>query len=204
MAHYQPEMETKFLQIHTTTSSDALEVTSDHLVFLQNGTAVRASKIRVGDVLDGVNVVVNNITHVVRRGAYAPLTESGEFLANDMRVSSYVAIWADAWVPRPHWWGQLLFSPIRILCRLLPDFCTKEQHDPETGFSAIYGFVIELLVRMGNGSFVLAQMTSVLAFLPLVAFWIVENVTLRMNFTLLFGLIVAGAAWLLAGNRKKR
>ena len=62
--------------IEISTSAGVLRVTSDHLVFLDNGKAVPASVIRPGYGLSSGSVVG---TKEVRRstGIYAPITKSG-------------------------------------------------------------------------------------------------------------------------------
>merc|ERR1712176_74063 len=81
--HRVPERYTEFVQIHTTnTGSPPLEMTGEHLVFVDGKTnPVRADSIKVGDILlkaaEDKNAVVEKIELVTRNGIYNPLTSSG-------------------------------------------------------------------------------------------------------------------------------
>jgi len=74
-----------------------LELTPDHMVFLEDGkTAVPASNVQVGDRLLLLNnklpKEVQGIEKVRRHsGVYAPFTYSGKLIVNDVTASSYIA-----------------------------------------------------------------------------------------------------------------
>lgn len=67
-----------------------LELTADHMVLLDNGKAVPAAAIIVGDKLFH-GKVVTGIRQVQRKGVYAPFTSSGTIAVNGVAASSYVA-----------------------------------------------------------------------------------------------------------------
>ena len=103
--HYQPNQKADFLRIETD-QKNSLEITADHLVYREgNRYPVNAASIQVGDRLPSLDSIIaadsninNNmqtvtkISSVVRTGIYAPLTTSGTFLANGVKVSSYAAL----------------------------------------------------------------------------------------------------------------
>ena len=67
-----------------------LEVSRDHMVFVDGGRAVPASLLQVGDQLLNGDLITA-IQQIVGTGVYAPFTPSGTLLVNGVSVSSYVA-----------------------------------------------------------------------------------------------------------------
>lgn len=67
-----------------------LEISANHMIFLEGGSAVPASMLRIGDRLQNGDAV-SGIKQVTRRGMYAPFTTTGTLLVNNVSVSSYVA-----------------------------------------------------------------------------------------------------------------
>merc|ERR1719230_797254 len=85
---------TEFVQLHTNTSIIPLEMTDQHLIFLDGKkNPVRADSVKVGDVLqaEGKNAVVEKIELVTRTGIYNPLTSSGTIQVNGIIASNYVS-----------------------------------------------------------------------------------------------------------------
>jgi len=68
-----------------------LQVSPNHLVFLQEGNAVTASSVKVGDVLLHGGIVTG-IQTVTARGVYAPFTSSGTIMVNGVGASCYVSL----------------------------------------------------------------------------------------------------------------
>ena len=79
----------QYLQIHTNTDQQPLEMTTEHLLYV-GAKAVPAGKVQVGDELSNGGTVVK-IDSVVRLGGYAPLTTSGKIMVNDILASNYIA-----------------------------------------------------------------------------------------------------------------
>jgi hypothetical protein len=139
--HYQPNKQAEFLKIETDDlNMDALEVTAEHLLYRKgNAFPVNAGSIKVGDQLLSLDSVstktlptVTKISSVIRTGIYAPLTTSGSFLANGLRVSSYAALqpkcsnddtseyvqFQDGTKFMPQQWGvHLVLAPFRWYCQ---------------------------------------------------------------------------------------
>ena len=131
-AHRQDDRRTEFLKIKTNNTSQAapLEITSDHLVFVDGkSNPVRAGSIKIGDILQaeqpsGAKVI--EISNVSRKGLYAPLTQDGTLIIDGVRASSYVSLQenADEYVQlqgglsamSQHDLIHLALSPFRIMC----------------------------------------------------------------------------------------
>jgi len=137
--HYHPTKAATFLQIQSTTTFDeknnhnnnnnnVLEITGDHLVFLQGKTnPVRADSIRVGDILQPA-ATVTKIDTVDREGIYAPLTTGGTVVVNNIVASSYVSLQTmdttcAEYIPAGvlsfshHAYTHLGLAPFRLLCQ---------------------------------------------------------------------------------------
>lgn len=125
LIHTDRDMEAEFLQIHSGALKKPLEVTPDHMVFIDS-SAVRASEVKVGDTL-GENKV-SKITSVKRRGVFAPVTESGDIVVNGILASSYAAVLAHCPVNVQHSGAQAFFAVRRLLCAFNFGNCEKETH----------------------------------------------------------------------------
>lgn len=133
--HYSHFEVVDYIQIFTANQTDPLEITPDHLVFVQEPgisgsmTAQPASRIHVGSVLVSATniggIVVERIGLVSRRGFYAPFTPSGMIAVNEVVASNYVTFQKDSaslviggfntTVPM-HWLTHLVLSPYRMYC----------------------------------------------------------------------------------------
>lgn len=98
---YNPTEKRQFLSIKLA-SGRTLTLTPTHLVLLGHAKNVRtifAESIKVGDVLlvsDPNNNIIEDsvvqINGVIRTGVYAPLTETGTVVVNDVVVSCYATV----------------------------------------------------------------------------------------------------------------
>lgn len=129
-----------------------LEISAEHLIYVQvegGKKLIPASQLKVGDPLvapNGVPSVVSGIKTVHRRGAYSPLTVSGQLVVNGVEVSSYVT---RSWVPKTVS-GEALFylehagtAPVRLYCQYMVG-CEHESYDVNSGFSAWVQFWFRL------------------------------------------------------------
>lgn len=85
--HRDPTISATFLQF----MPSMLELSEDHMLFIQGRGFIPASMVKVGDRFDVNAGAVEAIHLVVRQGVYAPFTTSGTLLANGVLSSSYVA-----------------------------------------------------------------------------------------------------------------
>lgn len=112
-----------------------LELTPDHMVFLEDGTVVPASVVNVGDRLsDGQTI--HAIEKVSRTGVYAPFTSSGKLLVNGVTASSYVSFQGSSYLKignqvTPFSWFWIAHSftfPHRLWCNSLFGKCNTEEY----------------------------------------------------------------------------
>jgi hypothetical protein len=92
--HKNGEAFAEFFQIVTEGDRKPLEISKDHMVKGESGRSVPASMIKIGDMLvtgSGNLVAVKAIRTVVRQGIYAPFTEFGSIIVNDIVSSIYIA-----------------------------------------------------------------------------------------------------------------
>jgi hypothetical protein len=134
LGHYNPSKPAEFVQIQTSgeNSANVLEMTGDHLVFVQGKmNPVRADSIKVGDVLQGStmdesNKAVINVGTIQRNGLYAPLTMDGTLLVDGIKVSSYIGmqegtseyleLQGGIRVMSLHSFVHTTLAPLRLLC----------------------------------------------------------------------------------------
>jgi Hint module len=111
--------------------SSFLEISPKHLVMIHQNSHlyhIPAADVKVGDILGGRRV--RTIHSVVRRGVYAPLTQSGDMRVNGLVTSNYVTLLE---LPSTILWDQhvvahQLFLPQRIFCSMRIEFCQQEMY----------------------------------------------------------------------------
>lgn len=136
--HYDSKMTTDYLQIYTTNKAAApLELSPLHMVLLRNDKFVTASTLAVGDELSGATI--SEIRKVTRTGAYAPFTDSGTIVVNDIVASTFVAksSSSDTTSVVPHHWLALMSQAPHRLYSLLLHSITKQKRytAPQEGIS---------------------------------------------------------------------
>jgi hypothetical protein len=128
-AHNDPVIEIDYLRIFSQGQTIPFEVSREHLVYMTGlNTIVRASQVQVGDkILDDTHIV-ERIQLVKRRGAYAPMTESGSIVVSGIRASSYVGL-LDQVTPRIHHMVlHAASSTRRIVCSFHFAMCQQETY----------------------------------------------------------------------------
>jgi hypothetical protein len=155
--HLDKTTSTKYIVIHGDTLEDPLEISSGHLIFVRRRgkkQVVPASNVQVGDdlVLSNSNEVarVTRLGESYRTGAYAPFSESGRLVVNNVLASSYVSLQreSDVLVLRGfktpfsmHWLAHMATAPRRVLCSIHWDWCEQESYSS----SGIAEWVLPLL-----------------------------------------------------------
>lgn len=142
---------TKYLQICTSDMDPdhPLEISSDHLIYTFGSTntvpnLVAARNLDVGESLLNVNGTASTvlwIRTVERKGAYSPLTKSGNLLVNGVLASSYVSRrWVHDYVSGEalHYLQHAATGPLRMFCAMTS--CKMETYNEHTGFSAYVQF----------------------------------------------------------------
>lgn len=134
--HYQQSKEAEFLQIETEHAN--LEVTKDHLVFVEGGKSIPASELKEGMQLIYGNdlATIEGIGEVTRQGIYAPFTASGKLMVNGFQVSCFVAINESATINilgfdlHYQFLSQIFESPHRLVCNVFGS-CPGETYNDE-------------------------------------------------------------------------
>jgi Hint module len=166
-AHLDRDYETEFIQIFSNGKKDEpIELTYNHLMFVNNKAApVRADAVKVGDALDDQHKVTE-IKQVVRRGIYAPVTESGDLVVSGVRASSYVAVMDNVLVDQ-HAMTHMFFAPCRMICSINFDWCKEETYSKE-GYSNLYSWALKMYVRANDFSAPMKHLMTlmVVAILP--------------------------------------
>ena len=106
--HRQPEIVERFLKI-VTKREKILLITADHLLFVEvtgQATAIPARDVKIGDTVyvrgshGSEKDLVQSISTVYEKGAYAPVTLSGTILVNDVHTSCYFDVLSHEWSHR--------------------------------------------------------------------------------------------------------
>ena len=106
--HRQPEVVEAFLKI-VTTKEKILLITADHLLFVElmgQATAIPARDVKIGATVyvrgshGSETDLVQSISTVYEKGAYAPVTLSGTILVNDVHTSCYFDVLSHEWSHR--------------------------------------------------------------------------------------------------------
>ena len=147
--HYNPELETEFIRITTSSScSKPLEISKQHMLFVK-GKAIPASLVKEGDLLSmttpssSSTVRVEKVGTVLRKGVYAPFTASGTIVVNGVLASTFIAfqdsdvVMLGGRIRTPltfQWLAHMFESPHRTICSVAPKWCQREQYS-STGIS---------------------------------------------------------------------
>ena len=151
----------EYIQIFTKDNRHPLEVTMDHLLWV-NGKFVPASAVQVGDsIMDGNRreQVVKRVAASVKQGLYAPLTHSGELVVNGIRTSAYVSLQqAEGQISGNviiggmdtgisfHSLNHVALSPIRMACMGVSSaFCQAKHISKESGYPPFVSFWFKLV-----------------------------------------------------------
>lgn len=187
-AHLDRRSKAEFLRIETDATSSALEITKNHLLYVDGAAAgpVRAGSVKVGDVLSG-GAQVTKIDTVQRMGVYAPLTPDGVLLVNGIKASSYVSL--------PQVQDHALFggdrvaafshfgiSPFRLLCNNLALCQSYNQEGIPQPLAALWGFFDWFMAQSAG-----VQVASIVVYLLVaVVSWTLECVLLMVGGTFSF------------------
>jgi hypothetical protein len=185
--HYQRNVKANYLQVHAQGLLQPLEISKDHLVFV-NGTAMPASLVSIGDLLDlgpGRGAAkVTNIKVVTRSGAYAPFTTSGTIMVSGVLASSYVTLQQNSSVLMigsfktifsMHWLAHLFQTPHRLACSWRLVNCTTETFT-ENGVSKWVEVPFHVCRWLVRQNVVVMAAVLIPAFLLLVALRFIEVV----------------------------
>ena len=205
--HYNSTTKATFLRL-SFTGGAFIEVSADHMIFVEGRKAVPASflvenpNLRV-EMTDGELVTIESVETVHRDGIYSPFTSSGSIVVNGVLASTFVAFQSSPVLslgstatPLSFQWLALAFeSPHRLYCSVVG--CLSESYTEE-GVSLWVNEALRFSVwLMEQDSWLVGVM--LLFWLPfLFVFWAVE----KHGTTCLVVLGVAWYQWRLIAGRK--
>jgi hypothetical protein len=161
-SHLDRELQGDYLQIHTKGLETPLEISPEHMVFIEN-IALRASQVKVGDKLS--ESYVTKVIRVNRRGAYAPVTESGDLVVSGVLVSSYVALLDNSPINQ-HTAAHAVFALHRLVCSFNFGFCENETY---TNGRSDWIYTTIRVVKKLNEQIAPVQIVATLLAVPLMA-----------------------------------
>ena len=164
-AHSNPIALTSYLRIQA--SSIILHVSPDHFV-LSNNLIIAAKDVRVGDYLTGEygdRYFVERISTVELKGAYAPITTSGDLVVDGAAVSNYVNVLdtVPAWIQAR--FSHASYAFLRLRC--LHGSCPEDTYNSNGIELSLARWIPLQRLLSASGSSVL-QMGTVVLFSPIV------------------------------------
>mmetsp|Transcript_9709 Transcript_9709/g.22357 ORF Transcript_9709/g.22357 Transcript_9709/m.22357 type:complete len:455 (+) Transcript_9709:189-1553(+) len=201
--HVNDIAKTNYLQFFFTDSllHRPLEISGDHMVFVEGYRAVPASSVQIRDRLilgsDTLELAdVDGIQTVVRRGSYAPFTKSGRIVVNGILASSFVAfqdkehlhIGEISTAFSYQWLARTFEAPHRLICHV--GLCGDVETYTREGVS----HWVHVPLKVSRWMLRQHPIILCLVFVPaLIFYWFVSLIEALM---LVFGL--STASWLLA------
>jgi len=142
--HYDKDIRSDVFVTITTSNGKSVTLTPNHMIMTANRGTIAASSVRPADSLitsstTQEELIVTRITkNVMKKGMYAPFTNSGYLVVDDIVVSNYIAV--DTTAPvilgglvSHQWIAHAFNAPHRFYCRIKD--CTTETYTEE-GLSA--------------------------------------------------------------------
>jgi hypothetical protein len=181
--HLDRDVEAEYLQFHAKGLKTPLELSPEHMVFVK-GTPVRASQVKVGDMLG--NNMVAEVKSVKRRGVYAPVTESGDIVVSGILASSYAAV--RSYTPiNQHTEAHAFFAVRRLVCAFNFGICENETYTKD-GFPDWLSSTVYFALSMKQNPY--AQFFASVVGLPFIAAtYILEQF---IQYPFLIGMVAVG------------
>ena len=207
--HYNKDTNGEYLQLFCDGLDSPLEISKDHMLFVDERGAVPAAQVSVGDSLllgTGRSTKVVKIGFIESAGAFAPFTESGTIVVNGVVASSYVSLQdesesfsiAGIKVASMHWLAHAFQAPHRMMCKVSAGFCASETYSDEGISNWVYGPYL-FFTWLLSLPFPLSALLSVPVFLSGVVLYAMEM--WFMNIWLV--LATAAVAVCIAGSKEK-
>jgi len=219
LGHVDHDQKAAFVRIATinnnndninNSSRQPIELTAKHMIFVKGKGAIPADKVRVGDELNtssiGSSGKVTKIDYVVRDGVYAPITESGTIMVNDVQASSYAQFF-DTDAKNDYHYSvpsqvqnaltHFFFAPQRMICRHY-DFqlCVDETHSLVGGYTNWAHFVI-VAKQFMDTTFDLSNNVSLQCLLAIVSVPFLFTVYAIEQMMMMISTTAASSSWLL-------
>jgi len=130
--------------LEITIASLKLELSREHMLFVEGRHAIPASSIKIGDAVElssGESTTVQSVRSVSREGVFAPFTPSGTIVVNGVKCSTFIAfqesetLWIGSMNTRMtfHFLSRVFEAPHRTWCRYYST-CKMERYT-ESGIS---------------------------------------------------------------------
>jgi len=197
--HMERDSKADFLEVKMAGKNAPLEVTADHMLYVDAVGLLPAGKIKVGDYLvtskqQAYPAEVISVKMVQRHGIYSPFTVSGEIIVNGIAASNYVALpptfQFQFSFEDQHWLQHTSFTPYRAFCNLLG--CDGETYNETTGLSHAVMFWMPLLQWIEKYGPIL---------LPGVAFLVMVVQASIQNSMYLVAVVLGWLVWAQSNNR---
>lgn len=196
--HFSPDAEAEYVQLST--GSHLLELSKDHMVFIEGKRAIPASSVNVGDNIETSSgyEVIKSIEKVVRQGAYAPFTASGTMVVNGVKASTFIAfqetetlmIWDFNSGLTFQFLAQLFETPHRLWCSY---FTSSVEHYTDEGLSSW----VALSYHFTNWIFDQHPLVMTMTMLPLLL------VLIAIKYPVVFLIIIAAVRYRKTSFRRK-
>ena len=201
-AHRDVETEAVFLRF----MPSQLELSKDHMVFVEGKGPVPASMVMIGDRFSN-GELVQAITQVTRVGVFSPFTPSGKIIVNGIEASNYVAFQGTenmmiGPIKTPfsyQWLAHSYQAPHRFWCYWLG----KEDRASMNGFSVWIEPALKFANWfVGQTAFVMGMLLIPYVVL-MVALNAFESLLIYPNASLCFGAVMIMATSWLCNRRQK-
>jgi len=155
--HYSHHSKAEYLQLHLDNRNIPLEISKNHMVFVETRGPIPAFGVSVGDYLvtmSGQQKTTGKVTaikKVNRIGAFAPFTETGTIVVSNVLASSYVSLHDEEKsgsfvvggikVVPMQWLAHTFQIPHRLFCRMksVDLYCSGEKYTEEGISYWVYG-----------------------------------------------------------------
>jgi hypothetical protein len=145
-SHIDKELVAEYLQFFSGNAhNEPLEVTPDHMIYVSKGQIVRASQVRVGDQLLGMDHPVTEVRSIQRRGVYAPVTFAGEIIVSGVVASSYVSLLDTIPPSIMNTASHVMMGLHRTVCTWDLDRCVNESYN-EHGINNWIATMVSLIM----------------------------------------------------------
>lgn len=154
--HADPKRNAEFVQIHSSLMDTPLELTEEHMVFLEGkATPVPAKAIQVGDALQTLDEpsIVTKIDRVKREGVYNVITTDGTMAVDGIVTSNYNVHFRSGGngelelggrsIMSYHEFIHLLMTPYRAFC-VGTSFSFCKTNEKYNGYDQVGKYILDL------------------------------------------------------------
>jgi hypothetical protein len=137
--HFNPNTLAKFLRLET--AATTLDISAEHMIFVEGRGVIPAALVRVGDKLitpgAETNAIITTIKDTTAHGVFAPFTPSGKVVVDGILASSFIAMGEASpdlsflgFNFSHHWIAHSFEFPHRVVCHHFSS-CLHERYTKE-------------------------------------------------------------------------